>query len=67
MSVSPVLVEGLAPAGREATEVAHPHLLLVQGLDVVLQVGQVVTPVVAVGALEDRLARMSGHQVFPSQ
>ena len=65
--VSPVLVELLAPAGRVAAEVAHQALLLVHGVDVVLQVGQVVTPVLTVAALEDRLARMTRQEMFPSQ
>ena len=65
--VSPVLVELLAPGGRVAAEVAHQALLLVHGVDVVLQVGLVVTPVLTVAALEDPLARMTLQEMFPSQ
>ena len=67
MPLSPVLQELLAPAGREAAQVAHQSLLLVDGLDVVLEVGPVVAPVVTVATVEDGLVRMARNEVFPSQ
>ena len=42
-------------------------LLLVAGVEVVLQVGQVVTAVVTLGTLEDGLVGMTLQEMFPSQ
>ena len=67
VSVSPVLVELLDPGGRVAAQVADQPLILVARADMVLQVGEVVTPVLTVATLEHRLGGMIGKEMFPPQ